>query len=391
MKKNYVSILSITLAFAMLLMIVPVHAEPPYISDGSKTIHYGAEFKQPGLGGCGYGFVNFITGTDFAVDFWLTPSQYEQLVSIKTENPDTTIYDAFNRIVPEQVVVLPEYVLEILKTRFIVPKGIGNYPTFQHGILTSPDGQVTEEWIDPCRNVVPEYCVPEMYLHPDPGYPGFYFIQTDQDTGISKYNPEMEQHLSNLGLSTDYPADIGAKSYFLDDGSYVITLTGSSPQGEVLSWNFILGDERVWRNSATGERMDDDARFVLAAMHYVDPPSKFSGNLMTATAQARTGTSLPTVSSQSSGTLAKTLLSHAGTSKLSKVNISSIVKTKAGTTSTASTASLVSQATVSLSDETTECGNFDMVSLAASYRSGGTAIASKIYGSDVLAARGIGG
>jgi len=35
--------------------------------------------------------------------------------------------------------------------------------------------------------------------------------------------------------------------------------------------------------------------------------------------------------------------------------------------------------------------NFDMASFAASYRSGGTAIASKGFGSDVLAARGIGG
>jgi hypothetical protein len=56
-----------------------------------------------------------------------------------------------------------------------------------------------------------------------------------------------------------------------------------------------------------------------------------------------------------------------------------------------STAALVPQDAVSSSGETPEGGNFDVASFAASYRSGGTAIASKGFGSDVLAARGIGG
>jgi hypothetical protein len=60
--------------------------------------------------------------------------------------------------------------------------------------------------------------------------------------------------------------------------------------------------------------------------------------------------------------------------------------------STAPTATLVSQDTVSSSAETiATSGNFDMASFAASYRSGGSAIASKGFGSDVLAAQGIGG
>jgi hypothetical protein len=98
------------------------------------------------------------------------------------------------------------------------------------------------------------------------------------------------------------------------------------------------------------------------------------------------------ISTLSSNTLANTLLSHAGTSKLSRVNISSFAGTRATTTSnTASTASLVSQDAVSSVDETTASGTFDMASFAASYRSGGTEIASKSFGLDVLAARGIGG
>ena len=78
-------------------------------------------------------------------------------------------------------------------------------------------------------------------------------------------------------------------------------------------------------------------------------------------------------------------------SKISSVNISSFAATRATSTSIASTASLVSQDAGSSSDETTANGNFAVVSFAASYRSGGTAIASKSFGSDVLAARGIGG
>jgi hypothetical protein len=68
-----------------------------------------------------------------------------------------------------------------------------------------------------------------------------------------------------------------------------------------------------------------------------------------------------TDSSPSPGTLANTLLSRVAISKFS------------------------------MATTATTGGNFDMASFAASYRSGGTAIASKGFGSDVLAARGIGG
>jgi hypothetical protein len=390
MKKYQFIILSI--AFAMLLIIIPVSAEPPYISDNSKTIHCGDEFKQPGLGAWGGGIVNFITGMNYDFNFWLTSEQDDQWRTMAAENPDLTVYDCFIQIVPDQVSALPEDLQEYLKNRLMTPKS-DSYPGFQHGIYTSPDGQVTDEWIDPSGNVVPESCVPERYLHPDPSDPGFYFIQYYSDGRSPEYTSEMQEHLTNLGLSSAYPADIAATSYFLDDGSYAITLTGSSPSGEELTWTFFLGSDGVWRDGATGMPMNDDARFVLAAMNYVDKPSAYSVNALTAVAQTRTSTvsSIPTVSSSSSGTVAKNLLSHAGTTKLSKVNISSFAATRATATSTASTTSLVSQATVSLSDEAPAGGNFDMASFAASYRSGGTAIASKGFGSDVLAARGIGG
>jgi hypothetical protein len=392
MKMNRITILSIAIAFTMLLIFVPVNAEPPYFSDGSKAIHYGDEFKQPGLGGCAYHSADFTTGMDYCYTFWLTPAQYQLLTSITSDNPDISIYDAYNQVVPDQVAALPEDLQDYLKTHLFSPKSDG-YASYHHFILTSPEGQVTDEWIDPSGNIVPEKCVPERYLHPNPSESPWYFIQYYSDGRSPEYTPEMQQHLANLGLSSAYRSDIAAKSYFLDDGNYAITLTGSSPSGEELSWTFILGNDRVWRDSATGQPMDDDARFVLAAMNYVDRPSAYSVNALTGVAQTRTSTvsSIPTVFTSSSGTLANTLLSHAGTSKLSKVNIATIARTRATTTSTASTAPLVSQATVSLSDETTAGGTFDMASFAASYRSGGTEIASKGFGSDILAARGIGG
>jgi hypothetical protein len=390
MKKIQVAILSIVIIITIVLTISPVNAQsfPEY----SNVTPYGAEFKQPGLGGWAYRMVDETIEKDWSFEFWLTPAQNEQLTKMAEDNPDLTIYDGFTQIVPAQVAALPEDLQEYLKTALITPKS-DSYPSFQHGIYTSPDGKVTDEWIDPSGNVVPESCVPERYLHPNPSDPGFYFIQYYADGRSPEYTPGMQQHLTNLGLSSAYRSDIAATSYFLDDGSYAITLTGSSPSGEELSWTFVLGNDRVWRDSATGQPMDDDARFVLAAMNYVDLPSAFSVNALTTVAQARTGTvsSIPTVTSHSPSTLANTLLSHAGTSKLSKVNISSFAATKPTITSTASTASLVSQDTVSSAGETTAGGNFDMASIAASYRSGGTAIASKGFGSDVLAARGIGG
>jgi len=391
MMRKSVGIIIILLTFSMLLIFVPVNAGPPYISDGSQTIRYGDEFKQPGLGGPAYKFVNFDISMDFFIEFWLTSSQYEQFTSIKMENPDTTLYDAYNQIVPDQIAALPEYVKEVLKSEPIVHRG-DSYPGFSKYIRTSPEGQVTEEWIDPSGNVVPEKCVPERYLYPNPSEMPWYFIQYYSDGRSPEYTPEMQQHLANLGLSSAYRSDIAAKSYFLDDGNYAITLTGGSPSGEELSWTFVLGNDRVWRDSATGQPMDDDARFVLAAMNYVDRPSAYSVNALTALAQTRTNTvsSIPTVSIPSSNTLTNTLLTQAGTSKLSKVNIASFAGTRATTTSTASTASLVSQ-DVSSTSEAPVSGTFDMASFAASYRSGGTAIASKGFGSDVLAARGIGG
>jgi hypothetical protein len=130
-------------------------------------------------------------------------------------------------------------------------------------------------------------------------------------------------------------------------------------------------------------RQDSNNFHVLFADYYF----KFYPNLSVITGDTDNGGSSSQESPQS-------LFSKIRSSKLSKVssvNISSFASTKAATASTASTASLVSQDTVSSVGETAPGGNFDMASFAASYRSGGTAIASKSFRSDVLVARGIGG
>ncbi|MBP1927690.1 hypothetical protein J2741_000237 [Methanolinea mesophila] len=200
-------------------------------------------------------------------------------------------------------------------------------------------------------------------------------------------------HLTNLGLSTDaHTADITITTS-IPNGRYTITIQANTPDGTQKSWTFRKESDGTWIDVNTGLQMNEDMQYVLAAWRYVDPPTESGApvsqvqptNTFNLAAQSKT------LYPHSLSTLANTFLSQAGTSKVSKVNISSFAGTRATTASTASTALLVSQATVSLSDETTTGGTFDMASFAASYRSGGSAIASKSFGSDVLAARGIGG
>jgi len=132
----------------------------------------------------------------------------------------------------------------------------------------------------------------------------------------------------------------------------------------------------IWNGlSPEDQKMYDSYKKAWGAVdHTCDPIPLPPWHEPGEAAQSKTDSSL------SSGTLANTLLSRVAISKFSM----------ATTATTASTASLVSQATDSLSDETPASGTFDMASFAASYRSGGITTASKGFGTDVLAARGIG-
>ncbi len=129
-------------------------------------------------------------------------------------------------------------------------------------------------------------------------------------------------------------------------------------------------------------QQDSNTFHVLFADYYF----KFYPDLSVITGDTDKGASTSQNSPQS--LFAK--IKSSKVSKVSSVNINSFAVTRAAPASTASTASLVSQDTVSSSGETPAGGHFDMASFAASYRSGGSAIASKGFGSDVLAARGIG-
>jgi len=130
-------------------------------------------------------------------------------------------------------------------------------------------------------------------------------------------------------------------------------------------------------------QQDSNTFHVLFADYYF----KFYPDLSVITGDTDNGGSSSQESPQSLFSKIKSLK----LSKVSSVNISSFAGNRATTASTASTASFVSQDTVSSVSETPVSGTFDMASFAASYRSGGTEIASKGFGSDILAARGIGG
>ena len=130
-------------------------------------------------------------------------------------------------------------------------------------------------------------------------------------------------------------------------------------------------------------QQDSNTFHVLFADYYF----KFYPDLSAITGDTDTGGS----SSQNSPQSLFAKIKSSKVSKISSVNISSLAGNRATATPTASTASLVSQDKVSSVSETPPGGTFDMASFAASYRSGGTAIESNGFGSDVLAARGIGG
>ena len=167
------------------------------------------------------------------------------------------------------------------------------------------------------------------------------------------FTPEVQAHLANLGLATDRRSLDPSFSTSVQNGAYIVTFEANTLQGERVSWNLIHKSDGSWTDAATGEEISYDLHYVLAAFTYATSPDYTSppvfaeiaakassvGSVGSIDVAARS----KTLSSPSSNTIANTLLSQAGTSKLSKVNLASIAATRATTASTASTASLVSQ------------------------------------------------
>lgn len=381
------------MALTILLFIIPVSAEHLNTTtpDGKYSNPYpdkvfGEQFRSPERPyAIGRSVTNMGPTWDVTWTFviCLTPEQMDQYVEWRDNNWDMPLIDALTQLVPEQVAALPEDLVRYLKDTNVP---IYNRP--QPPCWSNPGNGDT--WVDPCGTVVPLEDVP-LVIKDGINYQG---VPLYDDVNTYKYTDAVKMHLANLGLSNDATtADITITTS-IPNGRYTIMIQANTPDGTQKSWTFRKEADGTWIDVNTELQMNEDMQYVLAAWRYVDPPNESGApvsqvkptNTFDVAAQSKS-----IIFSHTSNTLANTLLSQAGTSKLSKVNISSFAGTSATPTSTASTALLGSQDRISSVSETTTGGTFDMASFAASYRSGGTAIASKGFGSDVLAARGIGG
>jgi hypothetical protein len=189
-----------------------------------------------------------------------------------------------------------------------------------------------------------------------------------------QYSPgDYSEYYIEISIPT---TQLNSAKSIVSNGTHYLIVPGISPNEGVAVLT-------IPREMFDFEMQQDSNTFhVLFADYYF----KFYPDLSAITGDTDNGGS----SSQSSPQSLFSKIRSSKLSKVSSVNISSFAATRATNTLSASMASLVSQDKVSSSSQTTTGGNFDMASFAASYRSGGTAIASKSFGSNVLAARGIG-
>jgi hypothetical protein len=403
MKRHYISFLTIAILFTMLLVIIPVNAEQHNTTtpDGKYSNPYpnkmyGEQFRNPdrphGVGGK---VTDGIYGVQWSFSIFLTDEQMDQYNYLEYNDWDRPLIDALTELVPEQVAALPDDLVRYLHDHPYIT--IGHDPVGDSLMWSSNEDS---SWTDPCGTRVPQDLVPRA-LYPGDDVGVVLNGGATHEDYLYIFTPDVQAHLANLGLATDRISLDPEFSTSVRNGAYIVTFEANTLQGERVSWTLIHKSDGSWTDAATGEEISYDLHYVLAAFTYATSPDYTSPPVFAEiAAKASSAGSVgsidvaarsKTLSSPLSGTLANTLLSQAGISKLSNVNISSLAATRATTTSTVSTASLVSQDTVSSVGETPAGGNFDMASFAASYRSGGMAIASKGFGSDVLAARGIGG
>ena len=412
MNKKHIAILSFVIALTIILLIVPVSAKQ-YVTttaDGKYSNpypdkEYGEQFRSAERPhGLGFGIAELYGDADhgnisefhWLFSVFLTDEQMDQYYEWEFNDWDMPLIDALTQLVPEQVSALPDDLVRYLRDH--------PYITVGHDPIWDTAGwhynSLEDTWTDPCGTNIPQELLPRaIYPGDDPGV--VLCAGTTNEDYLYIFTPEVQSHLANLGLATNRISLDPSFSTSVRNGAYIVTFEANTLQGERVSWILIHKSDGSWTDAATGEEISYDLHYVLAAFGYATspdytPPPVFAEIAAKASSVGSVGsfdmaTRSKTDTSPSSGTLANTLLSHTGTSKISTVNISSFAGTSATPTSTASTALLGSQDRISSVSETTTGGTFDMASFAASYRSGGTAIASKGFGSDVLAARGIGG
>ena len=392
MKRSRLTILTITIIFVMLLVIIPANAEQlnTKTPDGKYSNPYpdkvfGEQFRspeRPWVIGRGVTDMGPTWEVKWTFVICLTDEQMDQYVEWRDNNWDMPLIDALTQLVPEQVAALPDDLVRYLQDHTYIT--VGHDPVYNTMKWSTSDGGLT--WTDPCGTAVPAILIPRYY------YPGDALAVALWSDEYSTYTLDVQSHLANLGLATDRRSLDPEFSTAVQNGAYIVTFEANTLQGERASWILIHKSDGSWTDAATGEEISDDLHYVLAAFTYATSPDYTSPPVLAEIAVKASSigsvrsfdvaAQSQSVSSPASSTLANTLLSQAGTSKLSKVNISSIAATRATVTSTASTATLVSQDKVSSSGETPEGGNFDMASFAASYSSGGSAIASKSFGSE---------
>jgi hypothetical protein len=386
-------ILLITFIVIPALVTADITTPFPYNPYPNKI--YGEEFRSaesPYGGGWGISYV-FGNGTvcTWQIEFFLTPAQMDQLTQWAQDDGTMPMIDAFIQLVPEQVAALPEDLRNYLYERRDIQLNPKGDPVWSHD-------EINHIWADPCGTIVPESNVPRNILQGDSTADLLY-----EGSGTDSYTADVVHSLTNLGLATSPDTLDPIITTSILNNQYTINFQGNSPTGESRQWTLIHESDGTWVDSATGKEIGYDLQYIIAAFGFANPPDESVGylnlqpkigakaSLVGSVGSFAGATQSKTLTSPSSNTLANTLLSQAGSSKLSKVNIASFAANRATTASTASTTSLVSQDKVSSVSETTTGGNFDMASFAASYRSGGTTITSKGFGSDVLVARGIGG
>jgi hypothetical protein len=266
-QKKKITITGMFCLCCMLLIIIPVHGAAdtgtvnfviPINPDPNRS--YGEEFRSAGSPYGSAFYIAFGSTTSWTFAFFLTQAQADQLDQWRKNNGTMPMIDAFERLVPDQVHALPEALRNYLYEHWQMQLNPETDPAYSHD-------NINDIWTDPSGTAVPATVVPRnIYTHDIPGVPLY--------GEVHQYTSEVQSHLANMGLATGYDAADLSVSTSIPGGQYTITFEGNTPSGVRKSWTFVLDNNGTWHDSKTGEVMDIDAQYVLAALMYVNPPGQ---------------------------------------------------------------------------------------------------------------------
>jgi hypothetical protein len=248
----------------------PASYAPPYMYDTYKSVYtnsdpdkqYGEEFASPDRIHVGYGVGT--SGEDpehdlywdvsWHFEFWLTPSQYDQMNKCFSEDPYVSLLGTMSQLVPDQVAALPDDLKQ-----FLVDSNCDNPMLMtQYSSYDQPFAL---------------YSVPNQ-----------------------EYTDEVKVHLLNLGLSPEYDVVGLTMTTQPPDGEVLVLSTGdtlqqskivmegNAPDGTRKSWTFVLkavpcispnGDVYdygvVWWNVDEDRESNDDEWYLISALGYSRP------------------------------------------------------------------------------------------------------------------------